>query len=48
MDDARRAQTNVDIREPDPKQTDPRPQHVARVEASHAIVSFRARRRFGF
>ena len=48
MQMSRRTKADINIRETNPKQADPRPQHVPRVEAAHAVVGFRACRRFGF
>jgi len=44
---AGRAEPDINIRETDPKQTNPCPHHVADVQAGDAVVSFGARRRFG-
>ena len=45
---SRRAEPHINIRETHPEQADPRPHHVADIQAGDAIVSFRAGRRFGF
>ena len=38
MPDAHRAKSHVEIREADPEQTEPCPEHVAAIEAAHARV----------
>ena len=43
--DAHRAQAHVEVGEADPEQAAPGPQHVAAVEAAHAVVGLLAHRR---
>src|SRR5579863_507522 len=43
--DTHRAHADVKVRERDPEEAGPRPIHVTRVEAAHAIVSLLANRR---
>ncbi len=47
MPDAHRAETYIKIGETDPKQTHPRPQHMAAIQAAHAGVTSGANRSFG-
>ena len=44
--DAHRAKANVDIGEANPEETQPRPKHVALIEAADAVVAGRAGGRF--
>ena len=48
MQMSRRAKADINVRQADPEQTDPRPHHVFAVEAAYAVVTFRAGRRLGF
>src|SRR5205807_9208525 len=45
--DAHEARAHVEIGEADPEQTEPRPKHVAAIEAAHATIGLVAGRRAG-
>ena len=45
--DAHGAKAHVEIGEADPEQTEPRPKHVAAIEAAHATIGLVAGRRAG-
>ena len=45
VNDAHRAEADVDVGEADAEQAEPRPLHVVAVEAAHAVVGLLARRR---